>query len=89
MHICPTSVPPAIRGKHTDVPDEVTVLVNQTTQLDCHVDGNPIPQVTWYKDSQLISSEGPYKVLSNGRTLQVKNRKDELVKQQLRKTFEL
>uniref|UniRef100_A0A3B3BIE7 Hemicentin 1 n=1 Tax=Oryzias melastigma TaxID=30732 RepID=A0A3B3BIE7_ORYME len=64
-------LPPAIRGKHTDVPDEVTVLVNQTTQLDCHVDGNPIPQVTWYKDSQLISSEGPYKVLSNGRTLQV------------------
>uniref|UniRef100_A0A3P9M5Z2 Hemicentin 1 n=1 Tax=Oryzias latipes TaxID=8090 RepID=A0A3P9M5Z2_ORYLA len=64
-------LPPVIREKDSDVPDEVTVLINQTAQLDCHVDGNPTPKVTWFKDSQLISSEGPYRVLSSGRTLQV------------------
>ncbi|XP_061594740.1 hemicentin-1 [Cololabis saira] len=63
--------PPTIRGTDTDVPEEVTVLVNKTAQLDCHVDGNPAPKITWFKDSQMISSDGPHRVLSNGRRLQV------------------
>ncbi|XP_074490966.1 hemicentin-1 isoform X1 [Sebastes fasciatus] len=64
-------LPPTIRGADSDLPDEVTVLVNKTTQLECHVDGNPTPKITWYKDSQPISSDGPHRILSNGRTLQV------------------
>uniref|UniRef100_A0A3B4Z1V9 Hemicentin-1 n=1 Tax=Stegastes partitus TaxID=144197 RepID=A0A3B4Z1V9_9TELE len=64
-------LPPTIRGTDSDLPDEVTVLVNKTTQLDCHVDGNPAPKITWFKDSQLISSNGPHRILTNGRTLQV------------------
>ncbi|XP_051803642.1 hemicentin-1 [Acanthochromis polyacanthus] len=64
-------LPPTIRGTDSDLPDEVTVLVNKTTQLDCHVDGNPAPKITWFKDSQPIISNGPHRILSNGRTLQV------------------
>ncbi|KAI3368574.1 hypothetical protein L3Q82_025583, partial [Scortum barcoo] len=64
-------LPPIIRGTDSDLPDEVTVLVNKTTQLECHVDGNPAPKITWFKDSQPLSSDGPHKILSNGRTLQV------------------
>ncbi|XP_067452563.1 hemicentin-1 isoform X1 [Thunnus thynnus] len=64
-------LPPTIRGSDSDLPDEVTVLVNKTTRLECHVDGNPAPKITWFKDNQPISSDGPHRILSNGRTLQV------------------
>ncbi|CAG5863670.1 unnamed protein product [Menidia menidia] len=64
-------LPPTIRRTDSDMPDEVTVLVNKTTQLDCHADGNPTPKISWFKDSQLLTSQGPYRILSNGRTLQV------------------
>ncbi|AWP10692.1 putative hemicentin-1 [Scophthalmus maximus] len=64
-------LPPSIRGADSDLPDEVTVLVNKTTQMECHVDGNPSPKITWLKDNQPISSDGQHRILSNGRTLQV------------------
>ncbi|XP_076007425.1 hemicentin-1 [Genypterus blacodes] len=64
-------LPPSIRGADSDLPDEVTVLVNKTTQLECHADGSPAPKITWLKDSRPISSHGPHRILSNGRTLQV------------------
>ncbi|XP_023195302.1 hemicentin-1 [Xiphophorus maculatus] len=66
-------VPPSIRGSDSDVPEEVIVLVNKTAQLDCHVNGNPTPKITWFKDGQVMSSGGPRSILSNGRTLQVSN----------------
>lgn len=75
VYFCPSSVPPTIRGTDSDLPDEVTVLVNKTTQLECHVDGNPAPKITWFKDSQPVSSDGPHRILTNGRTLQVTTRK--------------
>ncbi|KAK2908097.1 hemicentin-1 isoform X2 [Channa argus] len=65
-------LPPVIRGMDSDLPDKITILVNKTTQLECHVDGNPTPKITWFKDSQPISSDGPHTVLSNGRTLLLK-----------------
>ncbi|XP_040926337.1 hemicentin-1 isoform X2 [Betta splendens] len=64
-------LPPTIRGTDSDVPDEVTVLLNKTTQLDCHVDGSPAPKVTWFKDSQPVVSDRLLRVLANGRALQV------------------
>ncbi|XP_051929217.1 hemicentin-1 isoform X2 [Hippocampus zosterae] len=64
-------LPPTIRGIHNELPDEVTVLVNKTTLLECHVDGNPVPKITWFKDNELVSRDGPHRILSNGRTLQV------------------
>uniref|UniRef100_A0A671W9G0 Hemicentin 1 n=1 Tax=Sparus aurata TaxID=8175 RepID=A0A671W9G0_SPAAU len=47
-------LPPVIRGADSDLPDEVTVFVNKTTQLECHADGNPAPKITWFKDSQSV-----------------------------------
>lgn len=69
---CAAKVPPIIRGTLSDFPDEVTVLVNKTTQLECHADGNPTPKISWFRDSQPVSSDGPHRILSNGRILQVK-----------------
>lgn len=68
---CPPTVPPIIRESISDFPHEVTVLVNKTTQLECHADGNPAPKISWFQDSQPVSSEGPHRILSNGRILQV------------------
>ncbi|KAK2835266.1 hypothetical protein Q5P01_015750 [Channa striata] len=64
-------LPPVIRGADRDLPNEVTILVNKTAQLECHVDGNPTPKITWFKDGQPISSDGSHRVLSNGRSLQL------------------
>nr|XP_061790885.1 hemicentin-1-like [Nerophis lumbriciformis] len=63
--------PPTIRGKQNDLPDEVTVLANKTTLLECRVDGNPAPKITWFKDSEAVSPDGSHMILANGRTLQV------------------
>ncbi|KAJ0032742.1 hypothetical protein NQD34_002823 [Periophthalmus magnuspinnatus] len=60
-----------IRVLYTDMPDEVTVLANKTTQLKCQADGNPAPNITWYKDGQPIRAEATRRILSNGRILQV------------------
>uniref|UniRef100_A0AAV2KYV0 Ig-like domain-containing protein n=1 Tax=Knipowitschia caucasica TaxID=637954 RepID=A0AAV2KYV0_KNICA len=64
-------IPPTIRDSDTEFPEEVTVLANKTTQLKCQVDGSPAPNVTWYKDSQRLSTDATHRVLSSGRILQV------------------
>lgn len=69
---CPATVPPIIRGTASDFPDEVTVLVNRTTRLECPTDGNPPPKISWFQDSQPVASDGPRRILSNGQILQVK-----------------
>ncbi|XP_031431207.1 LOW QUALITY PROTEIN: hemicentin-1 [Clupea harengus] len=66
-------LPPTIRGSEADTPEEKTVLVNKTTQLECVVDGSPTPQISWLKDNQPITTGGSLRILSNGRTLQVVN----------------
>lgn len=64
-------LPPTIRGSDFEMPEEVTVLANKTTQLKCQVDGSPAPKIAWFKDGLLISAEGRHRILANGRTLQV------------------
>ncbi|XP_036375886.1 hemicentin-1 [Megalops cyprinoides] len=66
-------LPPSIRGADGDLPDEVTVLVNKTTMLECQVDGSPTPKISWLKDSQPLIPDSTHRLLSNGRTLQVLN----------------
>lgn len=67
-------VPPSIRGADGDMPDEVTVLVNKTTLLECQVDGSPTPKISWTKDSQPLTPDNTHRLLSNGRTLQVRDK---------------
>lgn len=69
--LCCISVPPSIRGADVDLPEEITLLVNKTAALECHMDGHPAPKITWLKDSQPLITNGNYRLLSNGRTLQV------------------
>ncbi|XP_029939526.1 hemicentin-1, partial [Salarias fasciatus] len=64
-------LPPTIRGADSDLTDEVIVLINKTIQMDCHADGNPTPKIIWYKDGHPITPNGPYRIVSNGRVLQV------------------
>ncbi|KAG5276279.1 hypothetical protein AALO_G00130100 [Alosa alosa] len=66
-------LPPTIRGSDSDTPEEKTVLLNKTTQLECVVGGSPAPQISWLKDNQPITADDSHRILSNGRTLQVIN----------------
>ncbi|MBN3312119.1 HMCN1 protein, partial [Atractosteus spatula] len=66
-------LPPSIRGAEEDLLNEITVLVNHTTMIECLVDGSPPPKISWLKDSQPLTEGSPYKLLSNGRALQVVN----------------
>uniref|UniRef100_A0A8C1GCV3 Hemicentin-1 n=1 Tax=Cyprinus carpio TaxID=7962 RepID=A0A8C1GCV3_CYPCA len=66
-------LPPSIRGADGDLPDEITVLVNKTTLLECQVDGSPTPKISWIKDSQHLTPDDTHRLLSSGRTLQILN----------------
>ncbi|XP_047673954.1 hemicentin-1 isoform X2 [Tachysurus fulvidraco] len=66
-------LPPSIRGADRDIPDDVTVLVNKSTMLECHVDGSPTPKISWLKDGLLLNPDRTHNMLSNGRTLQILN----------------
>ncbi|XP_053542916.1 hemicentin-1 isoform X1 [Ictalurus punctatus] len=66
-------LPPSIRGADRDVPDDVTVLVNKSTLLECHVDGSPSPKISWFKDGLLLNPDRSHTLLSSGRTLQISN----------------
>lgn len=71
-------MPPSIRGADGDLPDEVTVLVNKTTLLECQVDGSPTPKISWIKDSQPLTPDNTHRLLSNGRTLQVRRKSTQM-----------
>lgn len=70
--VFPHTVPPSIRGADRDVPDIVTVLVNKSLLLECHVDGSPAPKISWLKDGLLLNPDRTHTLLSGGRTLQVR-----------------
>ncbi|CAG0914301.1 unnamed protein product [Notodromas monacha] len=51
------------------------IEVSYPVRLTCHVDGNPLPSVNWFKDAELIEAGGRYKLLQEGgfHTLEVTN----------------
>ncbi|XP_047561044.1 hemicentin-1 isoform X2 [Lutra lutra] len=66
-------LPPVIKGANSDLPEEVTVLVNKSTLMECLSSGNPVPRSSWQKDGQPLQEDGHHKFLSNGRILQILN----------------
>ncbi|KAI5614770.1 hemicentin-1 isoform X1 [Silurus asotus] len=66
-------LPPSIRGADRDVPEDVTVLVNKSTLLECHADGSPAPKISWFKDGLVLILDRTHTLLSGGRTLQISN----------------
>lgn len=65
-------MPPVIQGADSDLPEEVTVLVNKSMLVECLSSGSPTPRNSWQKDGQFLLEDEHHKFLSNGRILQVK-----------------
>lgn len=65
-------MPPVIKGANSDLPEEVTVLVNKSAQMECSSSGSPAPRNFWQKDGQPLPEDEHHKFLSDGRVLQVK-----------------
>ncbi|XP_073073009.1 hemicentin-1 isoform X4 [Manis javanica] len=66
-------LPPVIKGANSDLPEEVTVLVNKSTLMECLSGGSPVPRNSWQKDGQPLLADEHHKFLSNGRILQILN----------------
>uniref|UniRef100_A0A8C4UE85 Hemicentin-1 n=1 Tax=Falco tinnunculus TaxID=100819 RepID=A0A8C4UE85_FALTI len=64
-------LPPSISGADSDLPEEVTVLVNKVAAMDCVASGSPSPSIAWQKDGHLLAEDDKHTFLSNGRRLQV------------------
>ncbi|GFS46965.1 hemicentin-1 [Trichonephila inaurata madagascariensis] len=62
-------VPPKLKGSNVESQE---VLPNRPTVIECFVDSNPPPTITWYKDGKIIdfSSHALIKVLEEGKVLQ-------------------
>ncbi|XP_074527981.1 roundabout homolog 3 isoform X2 [Halichoeres trimaculatus] len=62
-------VPPIIRQG----PANHTLAPGSTTQLHCHILGNPIPSIQWEKDGQrILGNDGRISLMDNG-TFQITN----------------
>ncbi|NXJ63832.1 HMCN1 protein, partial [Rostratula benghalensis] len=66
-------LPPSIGGADGDLPEEVTVLVNQVAVMECVASGSPSPSITWQKDGHLLAEDDKHMFLSSGRRLQILN----------------
>ncbi|XP_068397521.1 hemicentin-1 isoform X4 [Eschrichtius robustus] len=66
-------LPPVIQGADSDLPEEVTVLVNKSMLVECLSSGSPTPRNSWQKDGQFLLEDEHHKFLSNGRILQILN----------------
>ncbi len=46
-------VPPDIIG--SELPSEMSVLLNDSIQLVCRAEGSPTPEIQWLKDGKTLS----------------------------------
>ncbi|KAM9212162.1 hemicentin-1 [Dugong dugon] len=66
-------LPPVIKGANSDLPEEITVLVNKSVLMECLSSGSPAPRNSWQKDGQPLLEDSHHKFLSNGRIMQILN----------------
>ncbi|KAB1258936.1 Hemicentin-1 [Camelus dromedarius] len=71
--LCEAFLPPVIKGANSDLPEEVTVLVDKSVLMECLSSGSPAPRNSWQKDGQPLLEDEHHKFLSNGRILQILN----------------
>ncbi|GIY13520.1 hypothetical protein CDAR_68362 [Caerostris darwini] len=62
-------VPPKLKGSNFE---EQEVLPNRPTAIECFVDSNPPPTITWYKNDKIINfaDHALIKVIEDGKVLQ-------------------
>lgn len=52
-------------------PDHMTPIQNTPLVINCPISGVPTPNITWYKDGEVISSSNHVTISANGRRLTV------------------
>lgn len=65
------STPLIPKGKEpriTEVPENVTVVENETAVLQCKIEGNPVPTVRWAKGNREILHGGRFRHMTDGET---------------------
>jgi len=60
-------VPPSI----ADSPSNYSVAEGSSVRLDCVVDGDPKPQITWSKNGERISATDPHYLMNSSGSLEV------------------
>lgn len=64
------SVPPRIPGSRSVA--DLSVIVRQPIRMECDPTGTPEPEITWFKDGEVVGTEQTaVRVLRAGRILQV------------------
>ena len=62
-------VPPSIKGGNVTM--EISALINTVIKLECETRGLPVPAITWYKDSQPITSSSQALYVDKGQFLHI------------------
>nr|XP_051676343.1 hemicentin-1 isoform X2 [Oryctolagus cuniculus] len=62
-------LPPSIKGGN--VTTEISALINSMIKLECETRGLPVPAVTWYKDSQPVTSSSQVLYIDKGQFLHI------------------
>ncbi|XP_044528060.1 hemicentin-1 [Gracilinanus agilis] len=62
-------VPPEIRDKGQVT--NISVVLNQPTNLFCEVSGNPSPIIMWYRDDAQVTESSTVQITHNGKMLQL------------------
>ncbi|KAG8003177.1 Hemicentin-1, partial [Nibea albiflora] len=63
------NVPPNFRDSET--PENVSLVLSQSTSLVCDVVGSPTPVITWYKDGTPVVASNSIQILDMGKTLRL------------------
>lgn len=56
-------------------PDHMTPIQNTPLVINCPISGVPTPNITWYKDGEVISTSNHVTISTNGRRLTVTDTK--------------
>ncbi|KAM4662543.1 hemicentin-2 [Discoglossus pictus] len=65
--------PPIMIGEIDGLIQELSVIINQTAELNCEASGIPPPSITWLRNGLTLTTTEQYQILDQGRELQILN----------------